>query len=464
MAITTSDGACLVLDAAGGSGLGSLNLGTPNFGLPRRGPFGASVVVRGQEPHNGQQQRRGVQSVGAVVLGVGAGLLAPSVLEDGGAHLVPRRGPRRRPVAGVELVGHGQAAVQRHPAHQLAVQVGACRAAHLPDALVVVCPAGRGGVHRGHEELPGRRVEGPQLGAQGVGGVEQRAVHVELALVPGPVPGPDRSAVSPARQVPDLALGEIPLAADPEHDLQVQPAVELGARGAGQEREEPAGLVGAGGDEQALQGHRRVADPGEPVVPGAGAADSLGQAGGGCGDHRAAAGVGQAAQHHPAVVHQFAQRPVVALVQHRPALPGGLGAGEAAADLPRRPRGRWRAPRVALGQGEHPLLAFSQDPAGRGVGPSQVEGGVGAQHKNGGRAGPDHPAGGRSQAGVHQPELGARRELHPHGHRPPTTADAPQEHAGGAVAQLVSPLAVPQCHCVDDHQLALGSRPRRFQH
>src|SRR6266540_3378099 len=85
-----------------------------------------------------------------------------------------------------------------------------------------------------------------QLRDQPLRGPEQLAVHVELALVPGAVADPHRPAVPPASQVPQLPLGEVPLSADPEHDLEVEPALELRGGGVGQELEEPVGLVRAG--------------------------------------------------------------------------------------------------------------------------------------------------------------------------------------------------------------------------
>ena len=67
-----------------------------------------------------------------------------------------------------------------------------------------------------------RRVIGAEhvdLVGQPVGGVEQLAVDVELALVPRAVADAHRCAVAPAGQVRELALGQVVLAADAEHDL-----------------------------------------------------------------------------------------------------------------------------------------------------------------------------------------------------------------------------------------------------
>jgi len=100
-----------------------------------------------------------------------------------------------------------------------------------------------------------------------VGRAEQLSVDVDLALVPGAVARPYRAAVPPAREVAQLALGEVVFAAHPEHDLQVAAAADLACRARGQVVEELVGLVGAGGHPQRLQGERRVAHPGVAVVP-----------------------------------------------------------------------------------------------------------------------------------------------------------------------------------------------------
>jgi len=55
----------------------------------------------------------------------------------------------------------------------------------------------------------------------GPGGVEAHTLHVELTLVAGGVAGPYRLRAAPAAQVVQQMLGQVPLAADPVHDLQV---------------------------------------------------------------------------------------------------------------------------------------------------------------------------------------------------------------------------------------------------
>ena len=80
----------------------------------------------------------------------------------------------------------------------------------------------------GHPICRGGRWPNPsggveQVVGEAVDGAEQFAVDVELALVPGTVADPNGCRVSPALQVRQLPLGQIPFAADAKHDLQVPP-------------------------------------------------------------------------------------------------------------------------------------------------------------------------------------------------------------------------------------------------
>ena len=96
------------------------------------------------------------------------------------------------------------------------------------------CQRPRGGVGEVDEERRVARARVPvELLGEPVRRVEQLAVDVELALVPRAVADPHRRAVAPARQVRELALGEVVLAADAEHDLQVGAACRPDAAAAG---------------------------------------------------------------------------------------------------------------------------------------------------------------------------------------------------------------------------------------
>src|SRR5262249_56779712 len=97
-------------------------------------------------------------------------------------------------------------------------------------------PGARGGARGGDQDPRGARVELTELLDQPLGGTEQFAIHIDLALVPRAVADPHGPAIPPAGQVRQLTLGKVVFAADPEHDLQVHPAPQLRGRRVSQER------------------------------------------------------------------------------------------------------------------------------------------------------------------------------------------------------------------------------------
>ena len=185
-------------------------------------------------------------------------------------------------------------AVERGPAEHLGREVVARLAAHLPHPGVGLVPAACGRVGEVRHEPLDLRVQLAEPLAVEPQRVQELAVDVELRLVPGAVAHPHGRRVAPAAQVGEGALREVVLAGDPVHDLE-RP---LGRRGAacraGHERHEVLRLVGAGADVEGLERQRRVADPGEAVVPVALTADALRESRGGRRDHGAGRAVGEA--------------------------------------------------------------------------------------------------------------------------------------------------------------------------
>ena len=112
-------------------------------------------------------------------------------------------------------------------------------------------------------------------------------------------------------------LGEIALAADAVHDLQV--VVLLGD--VGDEGEEVDGLPVVAERVHAPQRERGVADPAEAVVVVALAADRLGQRRAGRGADRAGGGVGQALERQRAALQVAAPRVVGEAPAGQPVLP-----------------------------------------------------------------------------------------------------------------------------------------------
>ena len=295
---------------------------------------------------------------------------------------------------------------------------------------------------------------------------EQLSVDVELALAPRAVADPHRGGLAPARQVRQLPLGQVPLAADAEHDLQVAGLLEGAGRGGGHVVEELVGLVGAGRHPQRLDGERGVPDPGVAVVPVAGAADDLGQRGGGRGADRAGGLERQRLEHPSAVVDEVAPRTDVGLVQLatttatpprcRPAAPRSrprstpgpsrrrpacCGAARSRPALPARRTNRPDAddPSTAKGTG-HDRTRTSAPPVATSP-PSTAS-----------SSGSTRPYSGRGAYSSVDLDLAARaRHL-------------PQQEMGRVPAQVVAPVALAHGQRVDDDRRPGGRAVGRLQH
>ena len=265
--------------------------------------------------------------------------------------------PPGHPVFGAELAGHGEGAVQGDPAHDLGVEEIPRRTADLPDALVLLGPAPGRGVGHGDEELLGRGVQLADLLAQPVDGSQQLAVHVDLALGPGPVADAHRSAVPPPCQVGELTLGQISLGADPEHDLQVGAAAQRAGRRHAQVGEELLRLVGAGGHPHRVHGEGRITDPREAVVPVAVPSLGLRQRRGGGGHDRAGRVVGEGLEDPATDVHELVPRPVVGLVEVGPRPPTRDGVGQPLAQLALGPQTRGSLAERAVVEPEREAVA-----------------------------------------------------------------------------------------------------------
>ena len=128
---------------------------------------------------------------------------------------------------------------------------------------------------------------------EAVHGAEQFAVDVQLTLIPGAIADPNGHRVSPALQVRQFALGQVPFAADAKHDLEVPAVVERAGGGGGHVVEKLIGLIRAGRHPKSLDRKGSITDPGVAVVPVSGAAHRLGQGRGRRRTYRAGGGKGQ---------------------------------------------------------------------------------------------------------------------------------------------------------------------------
>ena len=97
------------------------------------------LVVGGKEADERDQQRRGVELVGVVVLAEDAALADP-VGEDVGLDPVGLRAPLGGALPFAARLRQARAAIERDPAHQLGRDVVLRLVAGLPDALIGLLP------------------------------------------------------------------------------------------------------------------------------------------------------------------------------------------------------------------------------------------------------------------------------------------------------------------------------------
>ena len=287
-------------------------------------------VLPGQEAGHRQQQQRGVQRPGLVVLGEHATVVHP-VGQDVRPDLVGRLAPglgQRRLAPGQRGL---RPALHRRPAHQLGEGEVLRRAAHLPDAQVRFPPVLQRRLHLAAHHRPDPAVQPLPAAQPDVDGLQHGAPHVVLALGVGLVADPHRPGpVVPGELVED-PLAEHPLAVHPVHHLDL--VVPLGD--VSQEPEEVVGLPVEAERVQAPQGERGVAQPAVPVVPVALAVRHLGQRRGGRGDHGAARRERQALQRQRAALQVPAPRMVREAAPGQPVLPVVRGPDQPRAAPPR---------------------------------------------------------------------------------------------------------------------------------
>ncbi len=110
---------CADKEAAGVAGPAPYQTMIAEFPLDRLDGRPHPIVGRGQETDDRQQQYRGVEVVGAKGARVGAGLLAPGLIDHRAVHLVSGHRPALGISTGTEPLGQLHRPVQRHPAHHL---------------------------------------------------------------------------------------------------------------------------------------------------------------------------------------------------------------------------------------------------------------------------------------------------------------------------------------------------------
>ena len=261
--------------------------------------------------------------------------------------------------------------------------------------------------------------------------VEQGAPDVVLALVEGAVADPHRLRADVAAEVVEGPLGQLLLAADPVHDLQVR----FLSADLDDEAHEVARLLVEAERVQRPEAEGRVADPAEAVVPVALAARRLRQRGGRRGEDRAGRRVGEALEDEGRALQVDAPGMVGEVAVAQPGAPELFGRLQPLHGL----RGAARPAQVALAPGDRaePVLALAQSqPAARGA---ALQGQV---HVAGQAQLAALAAGGRlaqlaaAPGGLLDPVAEARQALHLHLHLAVDAGHQPQQGVVGVVFGL----------------------------
>ncbi len=219
------------------------------------------------------------------------------------------------PLAFAARLRQAGAAVERDPAHELRRDVVLGLVAGLPDPLVGPLPDRPSRLDLLGGDRPELVADPAERARVDVDRVQEGAVDVVLVLVEGGVADPHGLRADVAAQVVERALGQLLLAADPVHDLEVRVRADLL-----HERHEVGRLVVQPEHVKAPEREGRVADPGVAVVPVALAAGGLGERGRERRDHAAGRRV-----------HQTLQGQGRALQFVAPGVVGELAPGEPAA-------------------------------------------------------------------------------------------------------------------------------------
>ena len=253
------------------------------------------------------------------------------------------------------------------------------------------------------------------------------------------------------------------LAADSVHDLK-GPLPRAAAGGAGHERDEVLGLLGAGTDVERLQCEAGVSDPCKPVVPVALAADGLRERGGRRRHDRTGGPVAKALQDPGAQPHQIPVRPLVDVVCRLPRAP--------CLDRVRDPLGdaigvRWRE-RVGVLR-RHPAHREAQ---GLPVADLERRAHSRVRHldlhsgADGNAIGPPkvRPPFSSAEQRLHQPVLRSRCQLHLELDPSRDSLHRAQDLVGDVEAEIVSALPVGECHRVAQAHGAGRGAERRLHH
>src|SRR5215207_3176119 len=243
-----------------------------------------------QEPQERDQEQRGVERIGVVVLHEDAAIVG-AVLADVRMHLLGGAFPALGRFRVAAQAREPRPAIGRNPAEHLRRSEVLGLAADLPDSTVGFTPMLERSLDLAGEQWPEAVVEAITRARVEPDGVEQHAPDIVLCVVPGVVADADRAGAVVTGKVVERLLVELCAAIDAVHDLKflvldpIGYEVEVVAR---------FPLAAQGGESPEHEG--RVAQPAVAVVPVALTAGCLGQRGRRRGDHRPGRSVGQPLQ------------------------------------------------------------------------------------------------------------------------------------------------------------------------
>ena len=160
------------------------------------------------------------------------------------------------------------------PRHDLRRHEVATPAAHFPDALIREHPTRGDDVDDPAQQVPERIGDLATRAVIQPRRVEQVPVGIELELLGGRVADAHRLRSAIPVQPVEVPFGDVALASDPVHDLEILSPARGGAFDPTHER---VGFLGVAEREQRVEVECGVAQPAVPVVPVANASDRFGK-------------------------------------------------------------------------------------------------------------------------------------------------------------------------------------------